>query len=142
MTTKYFDKLKDPRWQKKRLEIFKRDKFKCKYCGDTKTTLHVHHKSYKSGNPWDVDNSELITVCEHCHYEIEENKSSGYKYSITKILKLNNWNDDVRIMFCVIADKCVMKIYKNKDMLIGFQFENDITEIIKILNSAKNGKTS
>jgi len=30
----YSKKLKDPRWQKKRLKIFKSDKFKCKICGD------------------------------------------------------------------------------------------------------------
>ena len=63
---KYSEKLKDPRWQKKRLEILERDKFTCKECGDTKTTLHVHHEAYK-GNPWEADNDSLKTICEHCH---------------------------------------------------------------------------
>lgn len=50
----YSDKLKSPKWQKKRLEIMKRDKFACKLCGDTETQLHVHHKEYINGNdPWD-----------------------------------------------------------------------------------------
>ena len=30
----YSEKLKDPRWQKKRLEILERDNFRCQYCGD------------------------------------------------------------------------------------------------------------
>jgi 5-methylcytosine-specific restriction endonuclease McrA len=34
----YGDKLKDPRWQKRRLEIFKRDEWTCQQCGDTETT--------------------------------------------------------------------------------------------------------
>lgn len=31
----YAKKLMDPRWQKKRLEIFKRDGWKCQNCGLT-----------------------------------------------------------------------------------------------------------
>ena len=64
----YKDLLKDPRWQKKRLEILERDEWKCQYCGDDENTLHVHHKRYnKSGNPWDVSSDDLITICENCH---------------------------------------------------------------------------
>lgn len=42
----YSEKLKDPRWQKKRLEILNRDEFACRFCGDNKSTLNVHHISY------------------------------------------------------------------------------------------------
>lgn len=64
----YAEKLKDPRWQKKRLEVLNRDEFTCRYCGDTKTTLHVHHLYYSKGaEPWDYDECELLTVCEDCH---------------------------------------------------------------------------
>ena len=42
----YYEKLLDPRWQKKRLEILNRDEFKCRSCGDDKSTLHVHHGYY------------------------------------------------------------------------------------------------
>jgi hypothetical protein len=37
----YSEKLKDPRWQKKRLEVMKRDDFKCKLCNDETTTLQI-----------------------------------------------------------------------------------------------------
>lgn len=64
----YAEKLKDPRWQKKRLEILSRDYFMCKICGDESNTLHVHHKIYEYGkDPWDYDNSLLVTLCADCH---------------------------------------------------------------------------
>ena len=62
----YSQKLKDPRWQKKRLEILNRDEFTCQICKDTKTELHVHHVEYK-GEPWQQDNDKLVTLCKHCH---------------------------------------------------------------------------
>lgn len=62
----YAEKLKDPRWQKKRLEVLQRDDFTCKLCWDSKTTLHVHHKSYH-GDPWETPSEELVTYCEYCH---------------------------------------------------------------------------
>ena len=62
----YSDLLKDPRWQKKRLEIFQRDDFKCQGCGDRESTLNVHHQKYV-GNPWECPDEFLITLCEDCH---------------------------------------------------------------------------
>jgi 5-methylcytosine-specific restriction endonuclease McrA len=62
----YSEKLKDPRWQRKRLRVFDRAKWKCEKCGDSKTELHVHHTKY-SGNPWDVPLSKLQCLCSKCH---------------------------------------------------------------------------
>jgi hypothetical protein len=67
-------KLRDPRWQKRRLEIYNRDNFACTKCGDTKTTLAVHHLYYV-GNPWDAPDNALKTVCEDCHFIIEDIKN-------------------------------------------------------------------
>lgn len=64
----YSEKLKDPRWQKKRLEILERDNYTCRFCGDTTSILSVHHFRYE-GEPWDVDNIDLISVCNKCHQE-------------------------------------------------------------------------
>ena len=72
--TTYRDKLRDPRWQKKRLEIMNRDNWSCQSCGDKETNLQVHHKSYCAGEPWDVQNHNLITYCERCHKDIEHKK--------------------------------------------------------------------
>lgn len=63
----YAEKLLDPRWQKKRLKILERDKFSCVWCGDTETTLHVHHLVYMVKNPWESDDDHLISLCKDCH---------------------------------------------------------------------------
>lgn len=63
----YAEKLKDPRWQKKRLEILNRDDFTCQLCDDNKSTLHVHHRAYANREPWDYPNEWLVTLCESCH---------------------------------------------------------------------------
>jgi hypothetical protein len=65
----YQEKLKDPRWQKKRLKILDRDDWACQSCGDSESTLHVHHKIYKKCDPWDYPDEVLITLCETCHDE-------------------------------------------------------------------------
>lgn len=70
----YVDLLKDPRWQKKRLEVMERDKFMCTSCQSDETTLNVHHvvPYRKDTKPWEYENDELITLCEDCHKEITE----------------------------------------------------------------------
>ena len=64
---KYADKLRDPRWQKKRLEIFERDGWYCVYCMYNTSMLSVHHIFYNKKDPWDHDNDAMVTVCEECH---------------------------------------------------------------------------
>lgn len=63
----YSEKLKDPRWQKKRLDVFRRDGFACRDCGSTTRTLHVHHCHYEKGDPWNTGEEFLLTLCESCH---------------------------------------------------------------------------
>jgi hypothetical protein len=71
----YGEKLKDPRWQKKRLEIMERDEFTCQYCQCKNQTLHVHHKTYEFNNdPWDYEDFNFITLCKLCHTEEEYQK--------------------------------------------------------------------
>ena len=68
MPKTYSEKLKDPRWQKKRLEILKRDGFKCTECFGAERQLHVHHLFYRrSLDPWDYPDLAMITVCDECH---------------------------------------------------------------------------
>jgi len=68
MATAYAEKLKDPRWQKKRLTILKRDKWVCQNCYDNESTLVVHHRRYlPDKEPWDYPNHLLVTLCEECH---------------------------------------------------------------------------
>lgn len=70
---KYSDKLKDPRWQQKRLKIFERDGWKCMGCGEKDITLNVHHIFYlPKTDPWNVPDGLLITLCETCHKDNEQ----------------------------------------------------------------------
>jgi len=64
----YFDKLRDPRWQKMRLEVMQTNDFCCEICGDSKSTLNVHHKVYfKDRDPWEYLPEQLSCLCESCH---------------------------------------------------------------------------
>lgn len=76
----YAELLKDPRWQKKRSEIMRRDNFTCQHCGSTDKELHVHHRMYRKGaNPWEYGNDELVTLCKNCHERETEAHSELYK---------------------------------------------------------------
>jgi hypothetical protein len=80
----YGEKLRDPRWQKKRLKILNRDKWICQICEDESKILHVHHIFYDgSNNPWDCMDESLITLCLDCH----ENEHEAYKQAIINLKK-------------------------------------------------------
>lgn len=83
MAKTYAEKLKDPRWQKKRLEIMNRDRFACRGCGDEESHLNVHHCYYLPGKmPWEYPDCDLITLCEDCHIDM------AFRYSqILSLLK-------------------------------------------------------
>lgn len=82
----YSQKLKDPRWQKKRLEILQRDSFSCQNCGETTKTLHVHHRVYNGCDPWSINNECLLSLCEDCHKIFEIVTPEAIK-NINSILK-------------------------------------------------------
>lgn len=63
----YSEKLKDPRWQRFRLEVMQRDDFKCTRCKSGSRTLHVHHTKYMKCNPWEYPLNLMETLCEVCH---------------------------------------------------------------------------
>lgn len=68
MANDYWQKLQDPRWQKKRLEAMQDSGFKCEMCGDGDSSLHVHHKEYFKGHePWEYDLNQLAVLCKNCH---------------------------------------------------------------------------
>lgn len=67
----YFEMLRDPRWQRRRLQIMELAEFKCEHCESGEKTLNVHHKLYRKGAaPWEYEDHELQCLCEDCH-EIE-----------------------------------------------------------------------
>jgi hypothetical protein len=69
----YSDRLKDPRWQRRRLEILSRDKWMCIECGDEDSSLHVHHRYYEKGaDLWEYPDKALVTLCDSCHQQIHD----------------------------------------------------------------------
>lgn len=80
ITKTYSELLKDPRWQRKILEVFQRDNFCCLMCGSNEHTLHVHHEKYCK-NPWDVSEDHLKTLCFRCHEVAEVCKKNKIVYT-------------------------------------------------------------
>jgi len=74
--SKHSSMLRDPRWQKKRLEIMQRDNFQCVACLRKNKTLHVHHKKY-IGKPWEAKDNDLQTLCEYCHKALGPHPKGG-----------------------------------------------------------------
>lgn len=69
----YWELLKHPNWQRKRLEIMERAGFECEHCGNAQETLNIHHTYYEKGlNPWDYPNESLQCLCETCHKSAQD----------------------------------------------------------------------
>jgi hypothetical protein len=97
----YSEKLKDPRWQKMRLQVFERDEFCCKRCGDNESPLAVHHLSYIANRePWEYPLENLITLCESCHqYDYE--MRGDYEKQLLSIIKSKGFMaDDI---YCIVS---------------------------------------
>lgn len=115
----YSEKLKSPKWQKKRLEILNRDNFTCQMCADKETELHVHHLKY-NGEPYEVSNEELQTLCKHCH-EIET-------YS-------NKINEKL-IFVHKLSENIFGKLKSGKIIIASIDFKNNI-HISCLINNPK-----
>ncbi len=69
----YAEKLRDPRWQRRRREILARANSRCEECDIEDVILHVHHKCYRrAAEPWEYEDNELIALCEGCHADRHE----------------------------------------------------------------------
>src|SRR5574340_1716961 len=99
----YSNKLRNPLWQKKRLEILQRDNFTCRLCGEKETELHVHHDEYINGlQPWEYENYKLKTLCKHCHLITEYFKKTGDKVLVS--IK-TAYEDDYVQFYCLFQSK-------------------------------------
>lgn len=76
---KYAEKLKDSRWQKRRLQLFEASNWKCEHCATGSKPLHVHHLHYFGNtDPWDYADALLVVLCEDCHKERQEAEARVY----------------------------------------------------------------
>lgn len=103
---KYSELLRDPRWQRRRLERLSRANWICERCSNGKNTLHVHHTKYISGrDPWDYNDDELEVLCFKCHEGEHPDKArksakrkSGPDSHYTKLC--NAVGRDKRLSYC------------------------------------------
>lgn len=130
MDKTYSEKLKDPKWQKKRLEVMKRDKFKCCICKKETEELHVHHKSYQFGkDPWEYEPSNFQTLCKTCHCVLEQLKKE--KFDIAgcfprEKMRIITVKDYPNISFVLFVDE-------GQVTLCGSLDEKDCREMIKLI---------
>jgi 5-methylcytosine-specific restriction endonuclease McrA len=89
MASFYSQKLRNGKWQRRRLEILERDNFCCRACFD-ENNLSVHHVKYlKKHDPWDYPDDYLITLCDDCHEEwhriFDKNENPGRTFLVSKV---------------------------------------------------------
>lgn len=140
----YSEKLKDPRWQKMRLKVMNRDKFRCKLCKDDTTTLNVHHLSYEGGcEPWEYPLSNFETLCEHCHSEVEILKEDT-AFSDIKILKVIGWSFGGRLIMISAKEEMSFKFLdKDGNTALNIGLDTETMESMKIFitkHLKENGK--
>lgn len=105
----YAEQLRDPRWQKKRLEIMSRDGFRCRLCSSKTKTLNVHHNYYEPGQlPWEYEDSAFFTLCEDCHRDEEAEKNHLDRILAKAFRMAGATNDEMRqaykAMVTIIGD--------------------------------------
>lgn len=113
--TPYGKKLLDPRWQKKRLEIFQRDDWKCLRCGDADSTLAIHHRWYVPGlEPWEHPDESLLTLCEICHQIEYEMRPESERELLEALKRTGFWSFDL---------EALAKAFLRTDLIdnVGFQ---------------------
>lgn len=90
-TVSFSAQYKDPRWQKKRLEILERDNFTCRDCGDTESKLNVHHLYYSPDKKvWEYDNITYLTLCDDCHKSEHDGNPMRYINAMLIDKKMSN----------------------------------------------------
>jgi hypothetical protein len=144
----YSDKLKSPKWQKKRLEVLNRDNFTCCKCGDTETELQVHHLKY-TGEPHEAPMEDLETLCKHCHYYItfihaDLRKNYPEEYGLGEVISISKLDGQLiaeyNFYMMLVTD------LESKSPVLGFAFFKGSPVIKKLYDLSKtfnkNGKTT
>ena len=86
----YRETLRDPRWQRRRLDVLNAANWRCQDAGCLKTDapLEVHHCYYIYGTkPWDYPPDAFLALCEGCH-ERRQKLEGGIKIELFRALRL------------------------------------------------------
>lgn len=110
----YQELLRHPFWQRKRLQIFERDKFTCVQCGDNLNNLQVHHNYYEPNTlPWDYPDSCFETLCDLCHTKAEFYKWM-HRNGMAALIKLGLTLEDAREVTQMICRRVKENLYRNE----------------------------
>ncbi len=112
--TAYAEKLLDPRWQKRRLQIFDRDDWCCQICSNPELTLHVHHRWYE-GEPWEAPDEALVTLCAECHANETESWDKEASNLIRELRRRQLNSSDVASLMCAFH---TMAVTDHMDMVL------------------------
>lgn len=111
----YTERLADPRWQRKRLEVMNRDNWTCQRCGDSSMQLEVHHVEYWEGKkPWEYPDDMLVTVCRTCHQK-EDERPKHEKYLIQSLQTYGFLAGDLLALSCML-DNSLFRQYLLKQI--------------------------
>lgn len=111
MSKTYAEKLKDPRWQRKRLEVMKQAGFKCEICWDSQSSLQIHHPVYKKGaDPWDYEKGELLCCCEECHKTATASQKKFKDMAFTSPAKFVELMDMINDGILDAACECLIEL--------------------------------
>ncbi len=126
----YAEKLRDPRWQKRRLEIYQRDNFTCQECLDTTKTLNCHHLDYENGvEPWDYPAEYLITLCEDCHKDVDD-----YRKPI-ETLVIKSMRLSLKDYFSYVCAEGVFKTSPDLQRIIYLLWDIGVEKAVSVLES-------
>jgi hypothetical protein len=130
----YSELLRDPRWQKRRLEIMARDEWACQSCKCKTDTLNVHHKRYQWGlNPWEYPDDDLITLCEGCH-EFEEDLKTITIYndlsSVSGLLNIQLWLYTNALVYAKLNNPDVFEQVKDLLKSSSIDMKDDFNKFI------------
>lgn len=93
----YSEQLKDPRWQKKRLEVLNAAGWQCEDCQNNSETLEVHHSIYfKNHAPWEYGSNALMCVCSTCHRERQEWEEEA-RIVLALVLRITPKNEIINV---------------------------------------------
>jgi hypothetical protein len=95
----YSEKLKDTRWQERRLHLFNKAVWTCELCNANRPAcgLQVHHPVYLTGlEPWEYPDELVMVLCDPCHVE----RQSIERDFFAKVAVAIKWksNDELREM--------------------------------------------
>lgn len=144
--TEYNKYLESQKWKDLRLQVLRRDKFKCKYC-KSKKAEHVHHLSYqnyKLHGHSTID--ECVSVCAPCHYLLHSGRVNDIlKYDIKDAFNPYEINglskSENGLMMCPACHdtrirECAMYFLDGKD---GYEFLEEDAKYTVVPFHCENG---